>query len=186
MSSLDSTVLSQPPCVNLYGVEVPQKVEHRTQKLLACPLFYPSHQTLTAELPFDTRKKKQNSTLPTNTPVIQKFATKNFNVEDDSSWCDVSEISSNTSLAYASGDSFKNEIPDDCTFSKMLELIKKRDKKKNKEIYKNILKDENEVYETAAEQDDDGNETISKIGIKSLYGEVDSLKKRLTVRLKIF
>lgn len=176
------------PYVNLYGLPMPERMDYN--KFLAFPVHYPPHQTFTAQLPFDTRKKKQNNSLPRkeNTPLIQKFATKNFNKEDDSSWCDVSEISTNTSAAtaYASGDSCRNDLHekkslllDEFTVSKMVDLIKKL-QKENQQIYSRILK-EGTSEKSVAQQA--GDRKISETGTESLCGEVECLRKRLMVRI---
>lgn len=168
---------------------MPERLDYN--KYLAFPLCCPPPQTFTAQLPFDIKKKKLISTLPAkgNTPLIQKFATKNFNKEDDSSWCDVSDISTITSVAtaYASGDSYRNDLHerkslllDEFTVSKMVELIKKL-QKENQEIYSRILK-EGRSEKSVAQQAGD-NRKISDTSTDSLCGEVACLRKRLMVRI---
>lgn len=140
-------------------MDVPEKLEYSTE-FLAFPVL--PHQTFMAQLPFDTRKKKQNNTLPSkdDTPLVQRFVTKNFNKEE-SSWCDVSEMSTTSGTAYASGDSFRNEMHDrksmlldELTVSKMVELIK-RLQKENQDIYKRVLEEGTNVYEKVLEQEGD-------------------------------
>lgn len=126
--------------MNLYGLEMPEKLTDNTaQRLVAFPLFYtqPPPQTVC-----ETRKRKQNHTLPSkeNVPLVQKFARKNFQKEDESSWCDVSEMSTTT---FASGDALldrKSMLLDELTVSKMVDLIKKL-QKENQDIYKRVLRD---------------------------------------------
>lgn len=96
--------------------------------------------------------------------MVQKFVKKNFRRDDESSWCDVSELSTTSATPYASGDSYKPEVHegkslllDEMTVSKMVGLIKKL-QKENQDIYRRILKEGDEVFQKVKEQEGDSNE----------------------------